>query len=333
MSVGYTISYGEAGLFDKSYRGLPAKLKQPDAADIVLAFIGNCDRTFELSATPINLVVYSMWLAVSDRAVRTDLAIPLDHADPSEFEGYADAMLAKDRELRQHQLENENYWNQHWEVGAVQLSRFFDRGTMNPTGAFVLMSSMAIFGWMSFESLAVDLWKLAVNTFPQPLAQNILKGDRPLGSDLNSQQMKNLNLSVLEQFGFDLSKSMGDVLVSQRRVFLDSFKGIFSAYNSAFKSDFDPSILNATSLKRLEALRNLYAHRGGVVDKTFMRRIEGLDTVRPLEVGQPFNMHGVHVQQMMNDMISSASALILFVDGWIDERRREIESQPDLPLE
>jgi len=179
---------------------------------------------------------------------------------------------------------------------------------------------MTISGWMCFEVLAVDLWKTLVNEFPIPLARKVLSGQPAPDTDGLQRDQKSLSLSVLDRFGFDLSKKMGDVLANQRKVNLDSFVGILSAYKTSFGPDFSEDFPN--ELRWLEAYRNLYAHRGGIVDSTFIRRVKGMGTEEPLQIGQNFQITGYQTRDFMNVVVRAGLNLLRFADRWINEQTR-----------
>ncbi|MFC3071083.1 hypothetical protein [Phenylobacterium soli] len=330
--LGINYNVAQAGLFDKSYRDLRSTLKRPELASVAWAFISNCDRAFELMATHVNLVVYSIWFTRADREIRFAHGIGLD-ADIGSHPEYASALDARLQGLMDDRANNPHHWDDHWAAGAGVIEQYLQTNIFGPEGSIALLALMCIQGWMCFESLAVDLWKTLVNIHPSPLARNVLSGQPPLGQDIPRQDQKTIPLSVLDQYHFDLSHSMGDVLSRARRVNLDSLRGITDAYKVAFKSDFDPTIIDTTHLNRLEAIRNLHAHRGGRVDETFIRRMQGVDFIHPLEVGQDYVIAGDNVRDYMDIVIRSAMNLIHFADDWLDGKAGGSGSQADLGLD
>src|SRR5258707_410208 len=75
------------------------------------------------------------------------------------------------------------------------------------------MAAMLIGLWTAFESLAQDTWIAAANARPVPLAQRVVT-DR---SVRKGDQSKSINWNVISNAGFNLSKSMGTVLVRERK--------------------------------------------------------------------------------------------------------------------
>lgn len=329
---GWQHRFGEAGLFNKSYRGLATRLQRQEITPIARAFEDNCERVFLLAATQVDLVFYSLYVGTRDREVRQRYGIPFAHPNPAEFPEYLEGMNQVWDELAEEARTNSDYWKQMWAAGSVHIERHEAFGTINPEGLAAILSSMIISGWMCFESLSVDLWKLMVNSFPTPLAKRVLAGQPPPDSEGSQRDQRSLSIRVLEQHSFDLSKSMGDVLARSRKVNLDSFVGVVAAYETAFGADFDRTILDVEELKRLEAYRNLYAHRGGVVDQTFINRCRGVETLLPLEVEQKFYVSGTDVAIFMDNVVASASNLLLFADKWFDEQSGGSGSQRKLGL-
>jgi hypothetical protein len=82
-------------------------------------------------------------------------------------------------------------------------------------------------------------------------------------------QLKKLGL-MLEEYGYDLSHHMGEVLLRQCR--MDHLETIRVLYDVLFSNQQTlRSTLNDDRLWRLYKIRNLIVHRAGVVDELFLR--------------------------------------------------------------
>jgi hypothetical protein len=68
---------------------------------------------------------------------------------------------------------------------------------------------------------------------------------------------------------------MGELLLRERKVDFQQLKTLRAAYKVAFSGDFEP-IFDAenANLLRLEAVRNLFVHKGGVIDGAFLKRVQ-----------------------------------------------------------
>src|SRR5437667_7985386 len=123
------------------------------------------------------------------------------------------------------------------------------------------MAAMLIGLWTAFESAAQDVWILAVNSRPKPLADRILK---TLDKE---ERQKFLPAAMVSEADYDLRNCMGDILLRKRAVDFQLLSTIREAYKIAFESRLE-SIFeeHQVELSRLEAVRNLFAHKGGSID-------------------------------------------------------------------
>ncbi|MDB5441723.1 MAG: hypothetical protein JWP73_99 [Phenylobacterium sp.] len=327
---GINFHFSQAGLFDKGYRDLPAQLSRPELMQVTLNFVRNCDRVFRLQAALVNVVINSIWLMRVDRELRLKLSIPFDENDATKIPGYTEDAQVELTKLLDERKSEGYKWSSHWDVGANAIEQYMTLGMLDEEGIVAVLSSMIVGGWMCFESLASDLWLQMVNMFPKPLAGNVLAGKVPPVGESTQREQKSLSMDVFEQYGFNLSSHMGDILFEQKKVSFSSLKTITAAYRNAFVSDLPNDIFPRDTLERLEALRNLYAHRGGKVDLIFKRRWRNIETIHPLEIGQNYVATGDIVREHMDSVVKTGSDLIRFAEKWINAQPGGAGSQQHL---
>jgi hypothetical protein len=141
------------------------------------------------------------------------------------------------------------------------LDRFLEDEPGEEVAANILCQC-AVLAWSAFEVLSTDVFRVTINKNPK-LASLLLKNDRTK----RLYQHKEFGLT-LGDHGYDLSGSMGDVLLEQCR--LDDIDTIRTAFDVIFPmSSTLRESLAERELWHLNKLRNLIVHRAGVVDAQF----------------------------------------------------------------
>ncbi|MBD3811954.1 MAG: hypothetical protein IE917_06975 [Betaproteobacteria bacterium] len=122
----------------------------------------------------------------------------------------------------------------------------------------------AVMLWSASESLLREYFRLAVNNQPD-LAVKLFKHDETK----RLWNLRDLSLELIEEVQFDLQECMGDVLLEINPMI--SLKAIKAAFSVISNSDATlTKTLKSTETYSLFALRNLVAHRNGIVDKKFL---------------------------------------------------------------
>ena len=180
-----------------------------------------------------------------------------------------------------------------------------------------IMAAMLIGLWTAFESLAQDTWIAAVNARPIPLAQRVLEPHSQ-----KADQSKSVLWKVISGARFNLEKSMGTILLRERKVDFQLLENIRDAYKAAFAGEFEP-IFDAHHLElfRLETVRNLFVHKGGIIDDKFIKRM-GDELLKEKE-GHSLSVNGEYVAHKANIVSLCSTQLIRAVDKWLLENPEE----------
>jgi hypothetical protein len=180
------------------------------------------------------------------------------------------------------------------------------------------MGAMLIGLWTALESLAQDTWITAVNACPAPLANNVMAA--PDATLKTGNQSKSLSYSHFSGSNFDFRNTMGNLLFAERKVDFQHFNGIRAAYNVAFAGEleaiFQPYQIG---LFRLEATRNLLAHKGGIIDAKFLRRIGDEPGFVDAKENNLLWISGSYVATQANSVSAFAGRLVSAVDKWLDD--------------
>jgi hypothetical protein len=189
-------------------------------------------------------------------------------------------------------------WNPHWANEAVQAS----------------MAAMLIGLWTAFESLAQDAWITAVNSCPVPLAANIMAA--PDSALRTGNQSKSINYSHFIGSNFDFRSTMGTLLFNEKKVDFQSLKDTRLAYKTAFSGELERIFDQyQTELFRLETVRNLFAHKGGIIDRKFLDRMG--EDVGDQKIGDSLVLNGEYVAEKANIVVFCSNNLLDAVDKWL----------------
>jgi hypothetical protein len=192
-------------------------------------------------------------------------------------------------------------------------------------GLNAILNGMIIGAWTTVETLASDLWKVALNVHPVKLAA--ISGDwhKPAKQDLDElieenegeQDAKTVSLQELQRAGYDLSKTMGNV--HRYRFKWGVLEGIRKAYGAAFSNHFADikAAIEHPSLDALAAARNVLVHKAGTVDAQFPAKHKGWPDFGSAVAGEQLVITGPIVEKLLAESLSSASRLLMGVDAWL----------------
>jgi hypothetical protein len=155
-------------------------------------------------------------------------------------------------------------------------------------GIHAIMLSQITMAWTAFEILSKDLWIVALNERPKPLAVNFANAQKGNGPG------KSIAFTEMTKFGeydFNLSKSMGTLFIDQKKADFTSLASTQTAYKDAFGRPLNS--LKAPDLHLLALVRNLIVHRGNIVDEQFKEDLAAAQlgshpNCSDLQEGSPF---------------------------------------------
>jgi hypothetical protein len=305
----------------------------PQLQPIAQAFIRNMNRVRGIGVLPINLVSISMINEAARIEALANKGIAFHDprilfGDPK-FDSELFAQVDQERQRlitsRMASDGRSNFEQRIFKAGIYGMNLIIDSNeTQSLEAVQATMAAMLIGLWTAFESLAQDTWIAAVNTRPIPLAQRIVQRRSDLGT---GNQLKELSWKHIADFGFNLSGSVGTLLLRQRAVDFQSWKTIRAAYKAAFAGELDGIFAPASEeLSRLEAVRNLFVHKGGLVDEKFTKRMGNEPGMKEKE-GHSLSVNGEYVAHKANVVAVFSTQLIQAVDKWLSENPSDKESR------
>jgi hypothetical protein len=206
-------------------------------------------------------------------------------------------------------------------------------------GAKAMYTAVLVGTWTAFEVLATDLWKTSVNLNPMSLGVNALLARKPkevntdndVDEDRRSEKDTPINLNTLKEYKFDLGSKLGTMIWSKRKFNFNSLDGLTYAYYQTFCMRQNGSRVatlpevkawfsggDHEKLRVLEATRNVFVHRAGKADQTFVDRVRDRYPVfSGVEVDSAFPLDGDTLRDLVDATVRRAIAIVEGVDQWI----------------
>jgi hypothetical protein len=227
-------------------------------------------------------------------------------------------------------------WLRVWALGSIfglvavegekinfeKLTQLSDLGLHSGRALLALAGSLVVSSWTAFESLATDLWIVAVNKRPKLLGLKIAKLPRSAVTDEDRtgrhDPAKGIRISAIEKYNLNLHDHMGDIL-GERFNFgiLDSIR---RAYLQAFgDSGAIATIVSNPDLDSLHAVRNLLVHRGGIVDEFFLSRVDKDPKLKSLQTDTVLAVDGPLALRLMRCADSCSADLFKSVSKWLTD--------------
>jgi hypothetical protein len=223
-------------------------------------------------------------------------------------------------------------------AGVQRLNEMMSPGGKQQTGFIAhgiesLLSSLVIGLWTACEVCLSDLWVGALNEGPKRLVKNVIKEShlKP-DSRAAASDEKQIAISALAEYGYDLTGKMGDLLKDTKKVDFQSLRNTQKAYLAAFRgnieqilSEKDQSYANITILS---AIRNVLLHRGGKIDREFksiVRKAVGnsISSVKDWTEGDTLIIRGGLVKGLHESVVDLFTRLLVFVDKEMGQAQGE----------
>jgi hypothetical protein len=213
----------------------------------------------------------------------------------------------------------------------------------------LIRKTVIVNAWTSFETMAEDLWRAALNVHPRGLAElkgkpksritkrnkNRRKSDQPpiVGETRagdsesdhsykpmnSSEEDKHISLNALMRFEFDVKHRMGDVICFDGRFDFSVLESVRSAYSTAFHKSAGAidDALSDTSFDCLNALRNVIVHCGGIADGKYVTHAKTLQDLPKAVEGEAILLENSTVWTLVCRVLAYSLELIRAVDDWV----------------
>lgn len=316
--------YGEAHGFDKGFRGLIARTKSAHIIPAIVSYSANMERVAAMHTLPLALIYWVARTTKNACAAAAEAKKPVLDALSPETQRDADVIAAR-LKIEEHESQQDDalgvtnsarataFGDAHLKMlvkrqldaaqGPAHQEVMRDYYTIG--GIESILFSMVTSSYAAFETLAADLWIDTLNKHPTPLAVD--------WCDKNNT--KKIALTDLASQGFNVSGGMGNLLVEIGASFA-KLAEIKSQYCDAFghtaKGCFEPGDMLYLAAK----VRNLIAHRGGIVDARFKKEVASFPAYADQRLGGHLSLTGSMVRELVDACVGSAVKLTLYVDHW-----------------
>ena len=169
--------------------------------------------------------------------------------------------------------------------------------------------------WTLFEAISKDIWVYCLNNFSKEFLFNLLKNGKDFDQDIGGITGKNISIGLLAKYNFDISKNIGDLLVSKYD--FTTVRGIKKSYKDLFElKDADISTLENKNLTQLEITRHLFVHNAGVIDMDYLKR----STKQNETLNTKVQITSTEAGELINSSIDAIQELVSLVDKRINSR-------------
>lgn len=317
------LNFQRASGFSKAYQGLSGKLQTDICKDAADSFQLRIQNVLHLGVLPVEITYWSSFLGKIDGYVigRNSLKFKTETKE--------DTNLAV--QVQETIRENLLLPNDAWVQGHTLLAQIMEPLIRNPSddplvGSYIAAGLRSVLGaiivnsWMCLETLVEDLWVSSVNAFPEKLALPVIESNSNRIHD-NNNKPKSISTLVFRKYGFDLQNCMGHILVNERKVDFRTIAGARMAYKQSF-SEKILALEDNQDLVSFEAIRNIFAHKGGTVDEKFLKLTENDGKFTNISIGAPIPITGETAHYYANFCVECCVKLLEEVDTCLQELQK-----------
>ena len=277
------------------------------------AFMANCERTNVAAVAPAHVAVYSRREQhMADCAVFAEKGTL--NFDLKQFSRPKDMSEGFKEHYKRFFLEwadtvtDEEYKDffGHWGVTYIDLKLRFFKGLQKYMES--LLASVVIESWTAFETLATDLWTVALNQGPPGIANAVA---------LSSHLRTGTSRGRADKVRHDHRKEYGSWLLEVGWVSFRRLDDIRLFYAEAFGTDARKMFDEAANgyIYALAAYRNALIHTSGKADREFVTRVQRFAELRSISEGDALMLDGALVKKLQQAAHDLGEQLIHFVDG------------------
>jgi hypothetical protein len=229
---------------------------------IANAFRSNLESAIQVASVPFQLVNAAVHRRHFDRIYSSERIRQLKYEIPDTERDAQALSIARTRFLEERQTEEYS--------GLVRneiVHRLYEslKDADFNVAADELLRQTTVMIWGAFEVIATDAAIQCLNQLPA-LALDVMASEifKKLGLS------KGISVETLQEFSFDVSRSMGTILFGERR--LDSLPVIISVCQCLYKNSELDQKLKSSNLWTLAQRRHLIVHRRGFVDASYLSK-------------------------------------------------------------
>lgn len=305
----YSLIIGEA-----KWRKLLKAIRSKCLGSVLGAFASNLMRTASLAFTPAEIAYrarrdqrfddYAAFKSTGE--VSPQLSFLVEDELPENIQKELGTEREKEQTLPQSELNERKK-----DFGVAYVESLLQGSVGAHVSIEAVLSSVIVESWSTFESLAGDLWKTAVNHGPPILAQrvNLATHDKP---------DRNVAAHWKDKLQYDPRQDYAGALVESGRVTFRRLDKIVEWYSITFEDRARQIFRDNRDINALAAYRNSLIHNSGRADKDFIRQIECVSDLRgKFKDNQELPLDGELAKRLRNAAISVGLLLIQLADDFI----------------
>jgi len=174
-----------------------------------------------------------------------------------------------------------------------------------------VLSTIVLESWTAFETLASDLWVIAVDQGPKDVRNRLMLSKNWLTPD------DQITPEKVHEIEYDSSRHFGSFLRDVGKVSFQKLDYIRRFYSAAFGKQTDELFekIEAGYIFALSGFRNALVHNAGKADKRFVKAVARFEEFRSIKPNAILPLDGEVVRKLHNSAIVLGWKLIGFVDG------------------
>jgi hypothetical protein len=238
------------------------QVKDLDIADVFTAYISNMKEVLSVVRSSFKLTLHGQILESANRL--HDRNLMLAYADGLEY-GYSDDKDRINKEAStktKSAIKNEELGDDLVEKTISILEQFANDPVISGSNLATLRQSVVIV-WSATESLIRDIIKISLNSDLEKAISFFESADTS-----PYWNKKQISYEHIKKYRFDLSKNLGDIALEINSC--SNLNSMVIAYSNVFgRDEKSTQALKSSGMYRLYKLRNVIAHRNGLVDEKY----------------------------------------------------------------
>lgn len=284
----------------------------PHMKDCAIAFKENIERTASFAVLPVELFWQgSRNTRMTANAIFNSMGIgAMALIDQMELQPTPDMILEFAKKAGVYERMSPDALNSlRFTVGINQVDRFLKNNEHMRASMDALFTSIVLEAWLFFESLASDLWVVAVDCGGPVISGRVLQNQKWEKGDMLASAVPLAESNPKTHPG-SYRREIGLVSFQKLRSIKDYYKVIFG---ESFGKVFDDTA--GGYIFALSAVRNAIAHNAGRVDGQFKKATERFPEWKQLKMRDRILLDGESVKKLRNAALETGVAMLKHVDS------------------
>ncbi|HYR23368.1 MAG TPA: hypothetical protein VEP30_10670 [Chthoniobacterales bacterium] len=181
-----------------------------------------------------------------------------------------------------------------------------------------ILYSVVIESWTAFETLAGDLWYIALDRGLAEWRKRAgLRYDKPRAtSDSDSSTIDVATIA-------DPQNGYGSFLRDSEKVPFQKLPNIKTAYGTVFGKQIQRKLFAKDAyIDALSAVRNVITHKAGIADRKYVEAVKTFPELNTVPKNKSIGLDGQIVRKLRNSAIIVGNELVMFLDEQLSNRAK-----------